>query len=82
MRVREPTALERLLAALTAELARVHLPWMVIGGQAVLLHGEPRLTEDIDITLGAEPDRLGDLLGAVATLGISPLPANAEQFVA
>jgi len=25
---------------------------MVIGGQAVLLYGEPRLTKDIDITLG------------------------------
>jgi len=25
---------------------------MVIGGQAVLLYGEPRLTRDIDITLG------------------------------
>jgi hypothetical protein len=25
---------------------------MIIGGQAVLLYGEPRLTKDIDITLG------------------------------
>ena len=25
---------------------------MIIGGQAVLLYGEPRLTRDIDITLG------------------------------
>ncbi len=27
---------------------------MLIGGQAVLLHGQPRLTEDIDVTLGAK----------------------------
>ncbi len=31
---------------------------MLIGGQAVLLHGRPRLTEDIDVTLGLPPDQL------------------------
>jgi hypothetical protein len=31
---------------------------MVIGGQAVLLHGESRLTRDIDITLGVDASRL------------------------
>ena len=28
------------------------IPYMVIGGQAVLIYGEPRLTRDIDVTLG------------------------------
>jgi len=28
---------------------------------AVLLYGEPRLTRDIDITLGVDVDRLADL---------------------
>jgi len=28
------------------------IPYMIIGGQAVLIYGEPRLTRDIDITLG------------------------------
>lgn len=27
---------------------------MVIGGQAMLLYGEPRLTKEIDITLGVD----------------------------
>ncbi len=36
---------------------------MLIGGQAVLLHGRPRLTEDIDITVGADPGRLDEVLG-------------------
>jgi len=31
---------------------------MLVGGQAVLLHGRPRLTEDTDITLGVGPDEL------------------------
>lgn len=34
------------------------IPYMVIGGQAVLLYGEARLTKDIDITLGAGVDHL------------------------
>ena len=39
--------LERLATAITAAGVR----YMVIGGQAVLQHGQPRLTEDIDITI-------------------------------
>ena len=31
---------------------------MLIGGQAVLLYGEPRLTRDIDITLGVDVDKI------------------------
>jgi hypothetical protein len=82
MRVREPTSLERLLAALTSQLGRAGLPFMLIGGQAVLLHGEPRLTEDVDATLGADPSKLGALLEACAVLGLVPLPQNVESFVA
>jgi hypothetical protein len=37
---------------------------MVIGGQAVLLYAEPRLTRDIDITLGLSVNRLPTLLEA------------------
>jgi uncharacterized nucleotidyltransferase DUF6036 len=53
---------------------------MVIGGQAVLIYGEPRLTKDIDITLGLGPDRLGDLLSIVSELGLRPLVDDPETF--
>ncbi|NVL90146.1 MAG: hypothetical protein HWN69_04000 [Desulfobacterales bacterium] len=43
---------QKLLGRLANELSNLHIPYMVIGGQAVLLYGEPRLTKDIDITLG------------------------------
>jgi hypothetical protein len=82
MRVREPTSLERLLAALTSEFGRVGLPFMLIGGQAVLLHGAPRLTEDVDATLDADPSKLGALLESCAALGLVPLPQHIESFVA
>jgi hypothetical protein len=38
-----------LLKRVAGELSRNAIPYMVIGGQAVLLYGEPRLTKDIDI---------------------------------
>jgi len=35
---------------------------MIIGGQVVLLYGEPRLTRDIDITPGVNIDELAKSL--------------------
>lgn len=70
-----------LLARLARVLAGHDLAFMVIGGHAVLLHGEPRLTQDIDITLHAGPERLGKVLDACAELGLTPLPADVPEFV-
>jgi hypothetical protein len=57
------------------------LPFMLIGGQAVLLHGRPRLTEDIDVTLGVSPEELGAVREVCAVLDLEPLPKDIEQFV-
>ena len=43
-----------LIERIALALDNAALPYMVIGGQAVLLHGEPRLTRDIDITVAAD----------------------------
>ena len=64
---------ERLLERIANALDAVGIPYMVIGGQAVLLYGEPRLTKDIDITLGADLDRLGDVLRLIQSLNFKPL---------
>jgi hypothetical protein len=69
-----------LIARLGAELEARRIPFMLIGGQAVLLHGEPRLTQDIDVTMGVGPDRLQDLLGACDGLGLEPLPDDPHTF--
>ena len=53
----------------------------LIGGQAVLLHGRPRLTEDIDIKLGADPRALDEMLAACTALDLAPLPADPREFV-
>ena len=54
---------------------------MVIGGQAVLLYGEPRLTKDIDITLGVDIDELAQVLDGVAQLGFEILIDDPDRFV-
>ncbi len=54
---------------------------MIIGGQAVLLYGEPRLTKDIDITLGIGIDGLVRILKIVARLGFKVLVRKPEDFV-
>ena len=54
---------------------------MIIGGQAVLLHGEPRLTQDIDITLGVGPTHLPNILAVCEELDLEPLPADPQDFV-
>jgi hypothetical protein len=76
-----PADFDRLIAGVTRELAMRDLPFMLIGGQAVLLHGEPRLTQDIDLTLGADPGRLPEVLDACEALGLRPLPEEVEGFV-
>lgn len=69
------------LAKLARALDARKLPYMLIGGQAVLVHGEPRLTRDMDITLAAETDRLPHLLDLLADLGWPPLPEDPADFV-
>jgi|GEM_PF-5412000 len=43
---------EKALSKIGNFLNRLSIPYMIIGGQAVLMHGEPRLTRSTDITLG------------------------------
>lgn len=70
-----------LLAELSLSLKNAGLPYMIIGGQAVLLYGEPRLTRDIDITLGVDTDQLEKVLKLVDSLGFKILPDRPAEFV-
>jgi len=64
---------ERLLERVAEALENLGIPYMVIGGQAVLLYGEPRLTKDIDIAIGADLNRLPDILSLVQSIQLTPL---------
>lgn len=45
------------------------------------MYGEPRLTKDIDITLGISPERLKDIVKLSEELGFIPIAEDAENFV-
>ena len=71
----------RLLKKVSLQLKKDSIPYMVIGGQAVLLYGEPRLTRDIDITLGVGVDELNKLKKTVSSLSLKILVERDEEFV-
>lgn len=72
---------QKLLAKVARRLNRLRIPYMVIGAQAVLLYGEPRLTKDIDITLGIGVDKLEKIVSLVRQLRLKILVDSLEDFV-
>jgi predicted nucleotidyltransferase len=72
---------EDILKKIAKELDLKSIPYMVIGGQAVLLYGEPRLTKDIDITLGVDIDKIEEVLDSIKNIDLLPLPENTKDFV-
>jgi len=55
-----------LLAALAAE----KVPYCIVGGVAVTLHGVPRLTYDVDLVVPTTAEALGDLDRVLTSLGL------------
>lgn len=70
-----------LIKRIAAELARRDIPYMIIGGQAVLHYGEARLTKDIDITLGVGVDKLPLIKDVVKALGLRIETDKIDSFV-
>lgn len=72
----------RPLMAEVAQAFHTHdVPYMVIGGQAVLLHGQVRMTKDIDFTTGISPVDYGRVVSALKAAGIEPMVDDVEEFV-
>jgi len=72
---------QNLLKKIARILDSYDIPYMVIGGQALLIYGEPRLTKDIDITLGVVIEELGKVKNAIEDIGLKKLVDNAKDFV-
>lgn len=72
---------QQLLETLALGLEQRQIPYMVIGGQAVLVYGEPRLTRDIDVTLGVGPERMGEVVELARAASWSLLVENPQDFV-
>jgi len=55
--------------------------YVVVGGLAVVLHGYPRLTVDLDLVVDLEPEAARKTIAALTSLGLRPLaPVDAAEF--
>ncbi|OQA01158.1 MAG: hypothetical protein BWY69_01467 [Planctomycetes bacterium ADurb.Bin401] len=72
--------IEALLKKIAQSLDKQQIPYMIIGGQAVLLYGTPRLTRDIDITLGADSESFPLLAEICSQCDLKMLPDNPQTF--
>ena len=72
--------IEELIKKIAQCLDQDEIPYMIIGGQAVLLYGTPRLTRDIDITLGIDTDKFQLIEGVCRKLELKILSENPEEF--
>jgi predicted nucleotidyltransferase len=72
---------QKILKRAARELKKASIPYMVIGGQAVLVYGEPRLTRDIDITLGIGVSELGRIKKILPAMGLKVLVKKVQEFV-
>ena len=72
--------IEKLIKKTARHLDRQKIPYMIIGGQAVLLYGRPRLTRDIDITLGVDTDKFESIKGVCKKLKLRILVDNPQDF--
>ncbi len=51
--------------------------YLVVGGLAVNLYGVPRVTQDVDVIIAADPQNISDLIDALDYLGyVSRLPVD------
>jgi hypothetical protein len=56
--------------------------YVLIGGMAVVLHGHPRFTQDMDIVLDLEPANAERFLACMETMGFAPrIPVPASAFL-
>ncbi len=56
--------------------------YVLIGGMAVVLHGYPRFTQDMDIVLDLEPANAGRFLASMEKIGFAPrVPVPASAFL-
>lgn len=57
------------------------IPYMVIGGQAVIFHGEFRTTRDIDLTLGVDISEFDRIKSCLDEIGLMMLVKDPKDFV-
>jgi hypothetical protein len=67
--------------AIFIALQAANVRYIVVGGVAVVLHGSPRFTADLDLVIALEDENVRLALGALERLGYRPrAPVPAQQF--
>ena len=59
--------LDDALTTLASWLDQEHVPYMVIGGFAVTVWGEPRFTRDLDVTVSVPADQLQSMIERICS---------------
>lgn len=59
------------LANLIRIFSELQIPYALMGGMAVSVHGIPRPTHDLDFTISIERQRLPELYASAERLGVS-----------
>jgi hypothetical protein len=54
--------------------------YLVVGGYAVAIHGNPRFTKDIDIWIEISPQNAGNIVAALDQFGFSSLGLKSDDF--
>lgn len=54
--------------------------YLVVGAYAVIFHGEPRATLDIDVLVDPSGDNAGRIMAALAAFGFGDVGLKAEDF--
>jgi len=73
-------SLESALLAICRFLKQKNIPYMVIGGMANAVWGEPRATLDIDITIWVEDAKIEDVIESLRPV-FKVLPENPGEFI-
>jgi predicted nucleotidyltransferase len=73
--------IDQLISRIAKCLDEHAIPYMIIGGQALLLYGIVRSTRDIDLTLGIDSDDYSRIAKVCEGLGLTILPKDPQQFV-
>ena len=71
----------RSIEAVIRALNEGRVQYVVVGGLAVNAHGYERLTRDLDLVIGLQPDNVLRGLRALLAIGYSPsIPVTPDQF--
>ena len=68
--------LKQLLSALNAHNVR----YLIIGGYAVFVHGQPRMTKDLDVFIESSPENAIAVFQALATFGAPLSDFSVDDF--